>query len=93
MTPHPSITKGVGKTKAQLKRKRKETCTNKVPPPICPPANRGKIGIIRHLPVDDPRNPNHPSHDDKWLELARSLGRAMADFEWDRLNGPNGKTK
>jgi hypothetical protein len=43
-------------------------------------------GIIRKLPPDDPRNPDHPMHRDKWLELARALGRAMADHDWNRMH-------
>jgi hypothetical protein len=44
--------------------------------------NDGKLNPI------DPRNPDHPRHDEKWLELARALGRAAADADWDRLNKP-----
>lgn len=40
-------------------------------------------GIVRELDPDDPRNINHPSHREQWLELARVLGRmdAREDFE------------
>jgi hypothetical protein len=48
---------------------------------------RKRIGIIRELPADDPRNIDHPCHDEQWLELARTLGRAMADRDWDNLKG------
>jgi hypothetical protein len=34
----------------------------------------------------DPRNPNHPSHDEEWLAFAKILGRAAADADWDRLH-------
>jgi hypothetical protein len=48
---------------------------------------KAKQGIVRQLDPADPRNPDHPSHDDQWLELARALGRAMADRDFDRLYG------
>jgi hypothetical protein len=50
-------------------------------------------GVVRDLDPDDPRNPNHPSHDEKWLELARALGRALADRDFDRLHDPNREPK
>jgi site-specific DNA recombinase len=34
---------------------------------------RPRIGIVRPLPLDDPRNPDHPCHDEQWLEVARAL--------------------
>jgi hypothetical protein len=30
--------------------------------------------IVRRLDPDDPRNLNHPSHREQWLELARAIG-------------------
>jgi hypothetical protein len=42
------------------------------------------IGRIRPLPPDDLRNPDHSCHDEQWLDLARALGRAMADRDFDR---------
>jgi hypothetical protein len=30
--------------------------------------------IVRPLDPDDPRNLNHPSHREQWLELARAIG-------------------
>jgi hypothetical protein len=33
----------------------------------------------------DPRNPNHPNHDEGWLEVAKALGRAMADRDYNRM--------
>jgi hypothetical protein len=47
---------------------------------------RKPVGVV--LPVDpnDPRSLDHPSQREKWLELARSIGAALADREWDRLN-------
>jgi hypothetical protein len=47
-------------------------------------------GIIRTLDPSDPRNPNHSCHDEQWLELARVLGRTMADRDWERLHGERG---
>jgi len=52
-------------------------------PPLWPAA-RKTSGRIRPLPADDPRNPDHPIHDEQILELARALGRAMADRDFDR---------
>jgi len=43
-------------------------------------------GIIRALDPSDPRNPDHPSHEKKWLEMAVALGRLMADQDYDRLH-------
>jgi hypothetical protein len=40
---------------------------------------------IHELNPIDPRNPNHPIHDEAWLALAVALGRAAADADWDRL--------
>jgi hypothetical protein len=48
-------------------------------------------GIVRPLDPDDPCSLDHPSHDEDWLALARALGRAMADFDWDRINGSDNK--
>jgi hypothetical protein len=49
-----------------------------------------RLGEIRSLSPDDPRNPDHPSHKEAWLEVARQLGRAMADRDFDRAKGkPN----
>jgi hypothetical protein len=42
------------------------------------------VGRIRPLPADDPRNPDHPSHEEQWLALARALGSAMADRDFER---------
>jgi hypothetical protein len=43
-----------------------------------------KPGTIRQLAADDPRNLNHPCHDEQWLELARSIGRAMAREQFEK---------
>jgi len=44
---------------------------------------------LRKVNPIDPRNIDHPSHDEDWLEMARAIGRAMADHDWDRINGPD----
>jgi hypothetical protein len=44
-------------------------------------------GVIRDLPADDPRNPNHPNQRANWLALMRELGRIAAAQEWERLHG------
>jgi hypothetical protein len=47
---------------------------------------KGRItGICRTLPPDDPRSLDHPSHKEKWIELARALGRDMADHDFKRM--------
>ena len=43
----------------------------------------GPRAIIRPLDRTDLRNPDHPSHREQWLELARSIARDLADKEWD----------
>jgi hypothetical protein len=48
------------------------------------------IVIMRPLDPSDPRSLDHPCHQEKWLELARSIGRALAKKELDRLYGPDG---
>jgi hypothetical protein len=46
---------------------------------------RGRaMGILRSLDPSDPRSMDHPSHDEQFLELARAIGRSLADDEWDR---------
>jgi hypothetical protein len=45
---------------------------------------------VRQLPADDPQSMDHPSHEEQRLELARALGRAMADRDFDRLHGIGG---
>jgi hypothetical protein len=49
-----------------------------------------RVGIIRLLAADDPRNIDHPSHKEQWLELARALGRLEAQEEYERLHGNKG---
>jgi hypothetical protein len=41
-----------------------------------------KLGTIRQLDPADPRNLNHPSHKEQWLEFARVLGRLEAREEY-----------
>jgi hypothetical protein len=48
---------------------------------------KAKHGIIRQLDPADPRNLNHPSHKEQWLELARALGRMEAEEEYALLHG------
>lgn len=43
-----------------------------------------RVGTVKPLPADDLRNPEHPSHDEAWLEVARALGRALADRDFER---------
>jgi hypothetical protein len=40
-------------------------------------------GKIPPLDPDHPQSLDHPSHKEKWLELARALGRAMAHHDFD----------
>jgi hypothetical protein len=46
-------------------------------------------GTIRPLDPDDPRNLDHPSHKEQWLEIARAIGRQMARDERDGRSGPH----
>lgn len=48
---------------------------------------RRQQGAIQPLDPSDPRHIDHPSHEAQWRELARALGRAMADRDFDRLYG------
>jgi hypothetical protein len=41
-----------------------------------------KLGTIRQLDPSDPRNIDHPSHKERWLEFARALGRLEAREEY-----------
>ena len=45
--------------------------------------------IVRPLAPDDPRNLNHPSHNEQWLEIARAIGRQMARDEREGRAGPH----
>jgi hypothetical protein len=42
-------------------------------------------GVVRPLGPDDPRNLSHPCHREQFLELARAIGRALADQAYDEL--------
>jgi hypothetical protein len=42
-------------------------------------------GVVRQLDPSDPRNPSHKSHDEHWDELARAIGRFLADQDFERL--------
>lgn len=44
-------------------------------------------GIVRALDSSDSRNLNHLSYQEAWLNLARYIGRILADREWERVYG------
>jgi hypothetical protein len=48
------------------------------------------VGKARQLPADDPRNLNHPSHDEAWDELAGAIGRMQATELFQQLH-PDGQ--
>jgi hypothetical protein len=48
---------------------------------------RKPLGIVRQLPADDPRSLDHPSHREKWLALARALGRLDARKDFEAIHG------
>ena len=54
---------------------------------------KAKGGTIRRLDPADPRNPDHPSHEEQWLEVARAIGRAMADRDFDEAQRKRTQTK
>jgi hypothetical protein len=43
-----------------------------------------RVGIVRQLPPDDPRNIHHQVHREKWLALARAIGEGLADEAYER---------
>jgi hypothetical protein len=45
-----------------------------------------KRGIVRPVDHADPRSLDHPGHKEKWLELARVLGRMDAKEDFERLH-------
>jgi hypothetical protein len=51
----------------------------------------GLHGTIRPLPDSDPHNLSHPSYRENWLAVARAIGEALADedYERDLLNRGN----
>lgn len=50
------------------------------------PMRRKLPGVIRPLDPTDPRNPDHPDRKSGWLEVARALGRAMAESDFNSLH-------
>jgi hypothetical protein len=56
------------------------------------PANGGikhandnkKRGTVRILDTSDPRNLDHPSHDEQWHELARAIGRSIGRVQYEQ---------
>jgi hypothetical protein len=52
-----------------------------------------RVGIIRPLGADDPRDLNHPCHREQWLELARAIGRLEAREEFHLLQQQNAGLK
>jgi len=44
-------------------------------------------GIVRPLDPSDLRSLDHPSHKEKWLELARALGRMDARKDFEIIHG------
>jgi hypothetical protein len=49
-------------------------------------------GHIRDLPADDPQNPGHASHREQWLEVARAIGRALAEQDYERAKGNDNRS-
>jgi hypothetical protein len=47
---------------------------------------RGLMGDGQLNPID-PRNINHPCHDEQWDELARAIGRAIGRAQYERDHG------
>lgn len=45
---------------------------------------QSRKGVVRPLDPADLRNLGHPSHREQWLELARAVGRVMADEAYAR---------
>ena len=41
----------------------------------------------KHRQPIQPGDLDHPCHDEQWMELARVLGRAMADLDFNRQYG------
>lgn len=49
---------------------------------------RKPLGMkARPLDPDDPRNLSHPIHREKWLELARAMGRMDARKDFEAIHG------
>jgi hypothetical protein len=47
----------------------------------------GLYGIVRRLADSDPHNLNHPSQRENWLAVARAIGEALADEDYERERG------
>jgi hypothetical protein len=45
---------------------------------------RAFYGIVRPLADSGPHNLNHPSHRENWLAVARAIGEALADEDYER---------
>ena len=43
-----------------------------------------KRGTVRPLDTSDPRNLNHPSHDEQWRELSRAIGRSIGRAQYEQ---------
>jgi hypothetical protein len=54
---------------------------------LIPANDNKKRGAVRQLDISDPRNLDHPSHDEQWHELARAIGRSIGrvQYELDQL--------
>jgi len=48
--------------------------------------DNNKLGTVRLLDSSDPRNLDHASHKQQWLELARVLGRLEAREEYAMIH-------
>lgn len=46
-----------------------------------------KLGKMRRLDASDERSLNHPSHREQWFEIARAIGRQIAQDERDGCSG------
>jgi hypothetical protein len=51
----------------------------------------GLYGIVRPLADSDPHDLNHPFHRENWLAVARAIGEALADedYEHELMNRGN----
>lgn len=52
------------------------------------PANDNKkLGKMIRLDASDERSLDHPSHKEQWFEMARAIGRQIAQHERDGYSG------
>jgi hypothetical protein len=52
------------------------------------PANDNKkLGKMIRLDASDERSLDHPSHKEQWFEIARAIGRQIAQHERDGYGG------